>query len=534
MHGPDWSVARWRRDADQVRRIDTIHSWCANGVLGSQSARSRTLPTVPQGSKWVTLEFPEKFRLGIQALARECGWRTRLGAGGAVSVCLEERYSATSARLVAAQRLTDANAPELPEAYAAIEHWARSETFQVDAAEVLADIQFPDYIANPKVTGEIWSSFRLRMMIAAPADLPAIAREAFSWVAGQAPGASLWLVKFDPKVSWRFSAVRALFSAEQAPEVLDRPPEQFRGFAPGTGLGRSMMFGFSSYTDSLLMTASPWLIGMSAPRRSGSLMILFGEARPGWGGEVSANILDLLRPPGVGKTGLSVARPDVGPANIEAALTHWVSRLNVLFGLATDVANFVDGQGRYLVAEHLGALLSLERLFASVQGLLAHARNEGDVRLSLAFSLLDQLQGLGFDTWPSMLSASEAAIKLGKLEEQIPGPARDLMLTRCQPAVAALVALTNGIDLAERVEDGQIRLRTKAGAWEQFSLEEATWRYLRLIRNANHSFTELMRDPRDVSIMVAHKGEIADELADLGLLHALRYLHDPVVPRKAN
>jgi hypothetical protein len=489
---------------------------------------------VPQGSKWVTLDFSEKFRLGIHNLATECGWRIRPGTGGQVSVCLEERYSGTSPRLVAAHRLTDAKAPNSPDAYAAIERWARSETFQVDAAGLLADIQIPDYIANPKLTGEAWSSFRLRMMTAAPSDVPVIAREAFTWVAGQAPNASLWLVTFDPKVSWRFSAVRALFSAEQAPEVLDRPPEKFRGFAPGTGLGRSMMFGFSTYTDSLLMTASPWLVGMSAPRRSGSLIILFGEARPGWGGEVSVNILDFLRPPGIGRTALPVTRPKVGSANIEAALTHWASRLNALFGLATDLANYADTQGRYLAAEHLGALLSLERLFATLQGLLAHARNEGDVRLSLAFSLLDQLQGLGFDTWPSMLSASQAGVRLGQLEAQIPKPARDLILTRCRPAVAALVALTSGIDLSERVEGEQIRLRTRAGGWEPFSLEEATWRYLRLIRNASHSFTELMRDPRDVSIMVAQSGEIADELADIGLMHALRYLHDPMVPRKAS
>ena len=107
-----------------------------------------------------------------------------------------------------------------------------------------------------------------------------------------------------------------------------------------------------------------------------------------------------------------------------------------------------------------------------------------------------------------------------------PGPAA-VLLPRCRRAVAALEDLTSGFYLTERIESGQLRLRTKKGGWESVSLDAASAEYLNLIRDAGHTLRQKMTNERDLSLFVANNGEVDPGVADVPFVHLIRLLADP-------
>jgi hypothetical protein len=78
---------------------------------------------------------------------------------------------------------------------------------------------------------------------------------------------------------------------------------------------------------------------------------------------------------------------------------------------------------------------------------------------------------------------------------------------------------------------GNIKIRQRDGVgWQEVPLHSAGQAYLRLIRNATHSFRSMARDPHDVSLLAAHIGAIPDALPDLAFMHLMRFLVEPRLP----
>ena len=292
----------------------------------------------------------------------------------------------------------------------------------------------------------------------------------------------------------------------------------------------SLTFGLNAFLEPMLLPASPWIIGMNSARRGGNAVVMFGRAEAGFAPGEAAETLNLLKPRKAPRT--AVPRPDFEPAASDAWLHWWIHKINVLLGQALDVGRFTGENGEYRPAAQLGVLLSLEKLFTSVQSILADPIR-GDGRLWTFFDVVDLLDGLSFGSWESLLRYDKVSDQLTELELRVPASARDLAMTRVRPSVAALADFLGGFVLApgQLAPIGNIKIRQRDGVgWQEVPLHSAGQAYLRLIRNATHSFRSMARDPHDVSLLAAHIGAIPDALPDLAFMHLMRFLVEPRLP----
>ena len=190
------------------------------------------------------------------------------------------------------------------------------------------------------------------------------------------------------------------------------------------------------------------------------------------------------------------------------------------FGLALDPASYRDESGSFIPARQVGVLMSLERLFVSLQTILTQPRDDF-VRSLLLFDVLDVLDGLGFDDWNRMVTLRHVEADLARLKSRLPAGAGSWLLPRCAEAVEALRAAVDGFSPAY-VDEDFVQLRSKSGVIDRVARDRGYASLLRLTRNASHSYREHAKDPREVSLLASHDGRVPARLAQIHLLHAAR------------
>jgi hypothetical protein len=478
-------------------------------------------------SKWARLEFPEQFRIGLEGVARLADWHIRRTHGG-VEVATRERYENVPSALLQLRRIADASNATDPVAYAPFTSWPPQDRIQ--NPEIRSKIDSLREVNAPESATDAWVAFRLQFSTIRDAEVTPYLAEIFPSIVAQMATASLWKLDINPVLSWRVATARILFAAETSPEVLLGAASARRPLPTPMHLMQSLTFGLNAYVEPLLLPASPWIVGMNAIRVGGNAIVLFGQAQPGFSANEAAETLNLLQPRHAARS--PVARPDFQPAVTDAWLRWWVSHVNDVLAIALDVGRFTGPDGRYRPAAQLGTLLSVERLFSAVQSILANSVR-GDTRLWTFFDVIDLLDGLSFGSWETLLRPDKVNKQLALLEAELPDGVRDLALTRCRPAVAALNSLTDGFAaFPEKLTDeGLLRLTQRDGKGVQaVALTSAVPGYLRILRNATHSFREMARDPHDVSLLGSYSGDVPDAIADLAFFHLLRFLIRPRLP----
>lgn len=478
--------------------------------------------------QWVRLAYPKQFQLGLLELAAKCGWKTRQNADH-ISVCLQERYGRRRPHLVRLTRLADATNARDPAPYRHfVDTWQAQDSIR-NVTDASGDSSPLHEALQADSTEDAWVAFRLRFMTLPDRELPAFVQAEFRSIVQNFPGASLWAIDFDERLTWRIATARTLFAASADPAFLARPRQGSLLFPAALGFMRSLMYGMAAYTEPILLVAAPWLLGMSSYRLGGSVVVLFGDAQPGFRPVQAPELLQILRPNAFLNAARPAFRPDVAPIQAASALEWWVARLDDLFGAALDPARFRTPDGQHDPTANIGLLLSLERLFPSVQAILAHAPRDPFVRAVLLFDVLDVLEGLGFDSWESLVSLAKVRKQLDGLSSRLPEPACELLLTRCRPAADALARVVDGFGPRLNAQ-GLLEVPGKSGTTVALSPERAAAAFLRLTRNAAHSYRDRVRDARDVALLTAYDGELPDELSDLALLHLLRFLDTPRLP----
>jgi hypothetical protein len=486
------------------------------------------MPREPVRPKWAKLDFPPEFQLGLEGLAEVAKWRIRRTPDGA-EVATEERYENRFPNLLRLTRLADKKNASDPAAYAPFRSWQPQDGLRSE--DVASRVQGLQEVADPASATDVWVSFRLQFLTIPDAAVGPFVRETFEWVVKELPSASLWVIEFDEALAWRIAAVRMLFAAQHNPDVLRRATDPGVRVTTPIALIRALGYGLDPFIAPLVLPASPWVIGVNGVRRGGHVLILFGRAAAGFSDKQAADLLDLLQPQGPVRSPTTV--PAVTPESSESWVRWWVHHLNVLLGQALDVGSFSDAEGRYQPSIHLGVLSSVERLFSSVQWILAHS-TRGEGRLWRLFDVVDLLDGLSFGSWEQMLRPDRLVRQLERLEASLPLPARSLALARCLPALHALDEFSRSFgSVAEQLtQEGELRVRQRDGVgWQSISRSAATHAYLRLLRNATHSFRRTARDPFEVSLLAAHEGDVPDAVADLAFFHLLRLLAEPRLPR---
>lgn len=465
--------------------------------------------------------------------ARMCRWRMEAAdpAVGEWTVRLEERARRRLARLLEVSLLATGRNAGTGGAYSRLRRLPASDGLyeMVPRTRVQAEL---DRIAS-QGSGDLaalMSVLTLATLSASAAQLPDIVAEALSGhLLPLLPDAAAYLIEVDAALSKRYGAVRLLRQAQDDSSLSLRPPPTQAGrpvFSAARGLFSDTSLGLDAYLAPLFLALSPWIWAVPAKRVGGVIVYAFGRAVPGRRGE-AAELLNLFSPAGLADSG---PRPEIAPADLDAALTWWTGALDRLFTEVTDPAAYAGDDGRYSAKENFETLLSVEQAFRNVQSLSAHAR-DNHARRVLLFDSLDTLEGLRSPDFRKMCELSHARRTLEEVAGAIGEPAGRVLLPRARQAVIALRELQNGFFAPSRLRDGGLLVPRKNGGEAVISLEKATAGYLRMLRNGGHAFGGSQQDQADGVLLTAHDGEIPVDLPDLAYLYLLQLLARPEVLR---
>jgi len=342
-----------------------------------------------------------------------------------------------------------------------------------------------------------------------------------NWLLELAPQASCHLVEVSTVLGYRYSLVRGFLS-------VDRPDiETVDGvvFASAKELVSDVILGFSAYLDTLFTSLSPEVWGMSIGRPGGVVLLLYGGAMSGQD-NLPADKVQLLGP-SIHLVSNDRADPGVGQKAYTKAAHWWVAKLNTMFSIATEPANYTNA-GIYDEAMALEKLVTLEQVFRDCQSLATITR-DNHARLSLSFQALGRFDGLitGFK-WDSLFSHKVANNALQELRKAMPAEIQPVLLPRAERAVDALVKIREGFFEAKRAGLGSIKVPHRKNAQlEDISLEQATREWLTLYRNSLHGFDKNHNKLRDRALFAAHDGKIPGEIADLAWLQLLVLVSRP-------
>jgi len=483
--------------------------------------------SLAEADHWVRMRIPARFKLGAQGIADRCGWVLRKTETAEIyCVALRENYERLAPGALRAKKVVTASQADDAARYDAF-RWTGQDQFlsQADLQTALAEAH---RLATQNDRVQFWAAFSLLNLIAPDAELPAHLRLFYPQLAAQLPKSSLWAIQVDPAVHSRRALLRGLVSAEEAPELLERGDEEFKGFEAGKGLANAAGIGLGDLIQAAMVVEAPGVLGINTARLPGMITLLFGHFEAGRSAESAAELIDLFRPSLLTQILADVLTfPKLAPELIESYFTWWVDGVNRLLLIAADPAMFRKSDGSYDPAGHFGFQLSLERLFATIQSILVGSRRDEFPRLIMAFQAFDLLKGMGLGSYDTLADPRRVRTAVDELETQLPSGPAALLLPRCKRAAGALESLSQGFYLSERVENDRIRIRTKSGGWMPVSLGAATADYLNLIRDAGHSWREKMTSPHDRSLFVSHDGDVDPSVADVPFVHLVRLLADP-------
>jgi hypothetical protein len=454
-------------------------------------------------------------------MANLAGWRLKSSADGSHLICLDEWYRKVPPRLLELKPLIDEAGVPAP-AMDNLPGWGGAER-SIDQARVGNEIDRLLALDTPAAYWAAWQT-----MVTAATDevlrknLPSFHQNTVDVRAGT----SLWLVEVSPVVLKRLAAMRGMFAVNHAPEVVSRDEKDFEGFVSARGLSDGPAFGAGALIDLFCAWQAPWLAGISATRGASSFVTLCGQVWDGVDNAPAAEPLQLFKHDLLVKgDAQGTPRPDLAPDTVLSAFRWWIDRCNELLFRALDPGRFaIDGE--YDPAGQLAVVLSLDRLFASaLTGLTSIPRNKFARRLVL-FDVLEVLEGLGGGGYDQSCDVRVLREHLDQLRQTLPPEAQAVLLPRCERALDALDEAASGF-IPERVFNNRIRVVNKKGASEDLAIPAAVAAYLRSVRNATHSFRKAVRDPRSLSLLSAHNGELRDELSDIAQFHVLRLLARP-------
>jgi hypothetical protein len=486
-------------------------------------------------ARFVTLRLPSWLWGGdLSGMAEACGWQLEAedAAGGRWRLRLLERAKRRPGRLLTVHRLADAGNVGTVGAYARLTKLPPHDPHLDDADRREARQQL-DRLARERQgdLGAALSSMTLVTVTALESELAATVRQCLhNGLLPVLPGAAAHLIEVDAALSYRFKFTAALLQVKDDPQLLARPMEDFPGFASAQGLFTDTLIGLDAYLTPLLLSLAPQVWGFAAARAGGVIVYTLGTPIMGRRGE-AAEPLQLFAPRG--NLLPKPAPSKVSATELEAAMGWWIAGLDAMFTEATDPANYRAADGSYAVHRAFEALLSLEQAFRNVQSISVHDRDP-HVRRVLLFDTLDTLEGMRLRLdFREMCRLARAQATLKQLEWQLPRETGAVLLPRARAAVAALKALQEGFFLPSRRSRAGVLVPTKDGD-EILPLDEAGAAYLRVLRNAGHSFgrhADAGR-ARDEALLMAHNGQIPHELADLAYLYLLRLLAAPELLRR--
>lgn len=474
---------------------------------------------------WVGIEIPEAFLLGPKGFAKKCGWQIRKDADR-WRISTDENYYRTSPTLVQAAHIGSAK-DGVADA-AVFSTWPPHDPY-IDEHREMVGAEVKRLIEAGK-REEFWEALTLAFKEVKDSELPEFVSLVLQNLRTQLPNSSVWAVTIDPNVFTRTGAARSLFAGLETPEAIERAKrtDAFEGFKGLQGLQTSTMYGLESFFDVAFMVAAPWLIGIGSARVGGYIAVLFGSREIGKAQRPAAELLQLYQPSGfaIDSDMEKVSAPEFSPEEASQFFGWWVEKVNAFLAVLLDPSNFLSRSNTYDPRQHVAAIVSVERLFSSVQGVLAHTRRDNFARLLYFFTVLDQLEGMRHRNFKELTRLPKVRQDLAAIEAESSSAVQAVLLPKLRRAVSALEDVGKGFHLEDRRTGETIKVKGDRG-WAEHPVDTAAAHFLRLLRNSTHSFASMALDPGEISLLAAHDGTLSPWLPDLALLHLVRFVISP-------
>lgn len=293
-------------------------------------------------------------------------------------------------------------------------------------------------------------------------------------------------------------------------------------FASAEGLHDGVVL-MDAYVGPLLGALTPAVWAFAAPRAGG--LIVYSLGRPVHGRTSSrSGVLQLLLARGDSEP---FALPTVLPADDEAAIHWWASRLNDVFAILSDPSNFINASNTYDPGEHLRTILTFEQLFRRVSSIQT-VENDINARNVLLFTVLDTVERLTGRPIERLCSLRFVEQRVRNLRSTIPDAAARILLFGVDRAARALEDLGAGFFLVE--QDGTVDVgEGPDGQVRYLDLDAACAQYIKILRNATHGHGSKRANTVALtnSLLARHNGHVPHNLALLGYVYLLEIMANP-------
>lgn len=337
--------------------------------------------------------------------------------------------------------------------------------------------------------------------------------------------AALTLVEIDPALLHRIKIASVWLRIKQDLRLQEGDLSHIRSvegedeaFGSSSGLYNGVLT-LDAYLAPLLACATPGVWGLHVMRTFGSLLFSFGRRISGTAGRASEP-LHLISVPGATDP---IHFDELSPRACTSATRWWIERLNEMFGVMSDLSVFTDSAGDYRADKHLESVLTIEQIFRRLSSLMV-AHRDTNARRTLFFSVLDSFQRTNGWDLLTMCKLSHAEAVLARLEESL-GEAAELLLPVARRGVGALRSMQRGFFISRQLGTADVELQLAAGKTKTISAEEATARYLKVLRDATHGHGGKGKSIEETAALLAHHdGNVPHDIGLLAYLYLLDML----------
>jgi hypothetical protein len=210
-------------------------------------------------------------------------------------------------------------------------------------------------------------------------------------------------------------------------------------------------------------------------------------------------------------------------------LRWWTEQLSQLLWLVTNPTRFVDETGTYSPSEHLGTVLTVERIFVTAVEIMRLRTKDEVLRKILLFQLLDLLEGHGMGNFVGNLHHDKQRALWLAMKPGLPEPVICAIEPVIDGAFQALSSIEEGFwRPSGRTAEGYLLINKKEGAGQEaIEINRARGEYIKVLRNSHHGFKDIANNPRNLSYLASHTGSLDDRLADLAWWYLIRIMNNP-------